>query len=205
MRLPDAVRYALPERKDGLWRISFDSPTPQRAEYVGRNHPFVQALARYLLEDALTRRGAATASRAGAIATRAVTQLTVLLLLRVRYLLQFPNGAPLLSEEALPLAFTRAADGSPQWLPEDEALRLLSEAQPDANMPLDDKKRAVQAALDAYPTLENDLRAHLQARARRLEEAHKRIRQAVRLRSSELTLTPQFPPDLLGVLVLLPV
>jgi len=202
MRLPDAVKYALPERKDGLWRISFASPTPQGAEYVGRNHPFVQALARYLLEEALTRPGAAAASRAGAIATRAVSQLTVLLLLRVRYLLQFPNAAPLFAEEVMPLAFTRAADGGPQWLPEANALRLLSEARPDANLPLEKKMKAVEAALHAYPALEGDLRDHLQTRARRLEEAHKRIRQAVRLRSVELTLVPQFPPDLLGVLVL---
>jgi len=201
-RLPEAVRYALPERKDGWWRISFVSPTPQGAEYVGRNHPFVQALARYLLEEALTRSGTAVASRAGAIATRAVSQLTVLLLLRVRYLLQFPNAAPLFAEEVMPLAFTRAADGSPQWLSEADALRLLSEAKTDANLPLERKKQVVEATLHAYPALEDDLRVHLQTRAQRLEEAHKRIRQAVRLRSADLTLAPQFPPDLLGVLVL---
>jgi hypothetical protein len=185
-----------------MWRVSFVSPTPEGAEYLGRNHPFVQALARYLFEAALVGHDPRPARRAGAIATRAVSQLTVLLLLRVRYLLQFPDAAPLFAEEVLPLAFTRAADGSPQWLPEADALRLLSEARPDANLPLERKKQVVKASLNAYPALENDLRAHLQARARRLEEAHKRIRQAVRLRSADLTLAPQFPPDLLGVLVL---
>ena len=200
-RLPDAVKHALPERKNGLWRVSFVSPTPQGAEYLGRNHPFVQALARYLLEEAITRPGAAVASRAGAIATRAISQLTVLLLLRVRYLLQFPNAAPLFAEEVMPLAYTHTADGIPQWLSEANALRLLSEARPDANMLIEEKKNLVEAALRAYPSLENDLRAHLQTRALRLEEAHKRIRQAVRLRSDELTVAPQFPPDLLGVLV----
>jgi superfamily II DNA or RNA helicase len=205
MQLPDAVRFALPERKDGLWRVSFESPTPEGAEFLGRNHPFVQALARYLLEEALTRPGQAVASRAGALRTRAVPQPTVLILLRVRYLLQFPNCTPLFSEEVLPLAFTRTANGSLQWLAEADALRLLSEAQPDANMLLEEKKRAVEAALRAYPALESDWRAHLETRARRLEEAHKRIRQAVRLRSAELRVQPQSPPDLLGVLVLLPV
>ena len=42
--LPDPVRLALPPRKDGWWRVSFDSPTPEGAEYLGRNHPFVAAL-----------------------------------------------------------------------------------------------------------------------------------------------------------------
>ena len=202
--LPDVVRFALPARKNGLWRISFESPTPEGAEYVGRNHPFVQALARHLLEEALTRPGEAIASRAGALRTHAVTQYTVLLLLRVRYLLQFPNCAPLFSEEVLPLAFTRTGDGNRHWLPEAEALRLLSEAQPDANVPMDEKKKAVTDALNDYPALEEALRAHLQTRAHHLEDAHRRIRQAVRLSTGGLTVQPQFPPDLLGILVLLP-
>lgn len=202
LRLPEAVRFALPERKDGSWRISFESPTPQGAEYVGRNHPLVQTLARYLLEEALTHPGSAIASRAGALRTHAVRQPTVLLLLRVRYLLQFPSATPLFLEEVLTLAFTPGADRNPQWMSEAAALRLLSEARPDANMRMEEKKNVVEAALRAYPSLENDLRAHLQTRALRLEEAHKRIRQAERLRPAELTLTPQFPPDLLGVLVL---
>lgn len=31
----------------------FTTPAPEGVEYVGRNHPLVEGLARYLLEDAL--------------------------------------------------------------------------------------------------------------------------------------------------------
>lgn len=202
--VPEAVCFALPETKSGWWRISFVSPTPEGATYLGRNHPFVQALARYLFESALMGRGKTAASRAGALITSAVSQHTVLLLLRVRYLLDVPGRSPLFSEEVRVLGFTRAPGKAAQWLPESEALSLLGNAQPSANLPLSSKQEAVQAELNAYPALENDLRIHLEARARQLEEAHRRIRKAARISMEGLTIQPQYPPDLLGILVLLP-
>lgn len=201
--LPEAVRFALPQRKAGIWRIAFTSPTPEGAEYLGRNHPFVAALARFLLEEALTKGGAARASRSGVIATRAVTDPTVLLLLRVRYLIHIPNQAPLFSEEVRALGY-RGEAAHPDWLPEAETLRLLAEAQPDANLPLAKKKEILAAALKAYLALEPHLRSQIEARARNLTEAHQRIRQAVQLKGRDLRVEPQEPPDLLGVLVLLP-
>lgn len=203
--LPEALRFALPQPKDGIWRITFTSPTPEGAEYLGRNHPFVAALARYLLEEALTKGGAAHAARGGVIATRAVDRPTVLLLLRVRYLIQVPGQTPLFSEEVRVLGYTSTVKAAFSWLPEAEALRLLTEAQPDANLGLEEKKAILDAVLREYPALETHLRPQIEARARDLTEAHKRIREAVRLRVQELTVQPQWPVDLLGALILKPV
>lgn len=203
--LPEALRFALPQPKDGIWRITFTSPTPEGAEYLGRNHPFVAALARYLLEEALTKGGAAHAARGGVIATRAVDRPTVLLLLRVRYLIQVPGQTPLFSEEVRVLGYTSTVKAAFSWLPEAEALRLLAEAQPDANLPLEEKKATLDAVLREYPALETHLRPPIEARARDLTEAHKRIRKAVRLQVQELTVQPQWPVDLLGALILKPV
>lgn len=203
--VPDAVRFALPRRKDGVWRISFVSPTPEGAEFVGRNHPFVAALARFLLEEALSRKdGEARASRGGVIATRAVIQPTTLLLLRVRYLVQIPDQPDLFSEEVRVMGYT-ADQERIKWLAEEEALRLLTHAQPDANIELKEKRAIFARALEMYSRLENDIRQHLLQRAGDLADAHKRIRQAVRLKVRALTVEPQEPPDLLGMLVLLPV
>ncbi len=202
--LPEVVRFALPQRQDGYWRIAFTSPTPEGAEYLGRNHPFVAVLARFLLEEALTRGGAAHAVRGGVIATRAVTHPTVLLLLRVRYLIHLPNQTPLFSEEVRVLGYTQGEQNTPAWLAEAEALRLLAEAQPDANLPLDAKKALLAAALQAYPTLETRLRPPIESRARDLTDAHKRIRRAMRLRVQELTVEAQWPVDVVGMLVLMP-
>jgi superfamily II DNA or RNA helicase len=203
--VPAAVAFALPPAKHDPWLISFISPTPERAEYLGRNHPFVSALARFLLEEALTRSGAATASRCGVLRTRAVSRLTTILLLRVRYLIHQPDRSPLLSEEILVTGYThRPGSGEPDWLSDDEALRLLAEARPDANLAMAEKRELTAAALAAWPALEPGLRERIQARAGKLEQSHKRVRQAVSLRVRELTVAPQLPPDLLGLLILQP-
>jgi len=208
--VPDAVRFALPERRDGVWRVSFKSPTPEGAEYLGRNHRVVAALARFLMEEALTRHGEARASRCGVIRSRAVARQTTLFLLRVRYLVVQPGRAPLYSEEVRVMAgASMAPAGSPggemNWLEESEAQRLLVEARPDANMTMPEKRASISAALAQWPEVEAAVQAPIEARAHDLEGAHRRIRQAVRLRVRELTVQPQFPVDLLGILVIQPV
>ena len=230
--VPEPIKLSLPTLKSGRWLISFDSPTPEGAEYVGRNHRFVAALARFLLEEALsrqpketsTRQGQeppsgqvrAAASRCGAIRTRAVTELTTLALLRVRYLLDQPEHPPLLAEEVLVVGWRGSRTHGSQWLEEAEALRLLAHAQPAANIPLEEKRELVRRALNELGNWTPDrwgqdhpLRAELsrkiQARSQQLEQAHKRIRQAAFLRVRGLQVKPQVPPDLLGLLVLQPV
>ena len=219
--LPDAVRLALPERKEGFWRISFESPTPEGVTYLGRNHPFVAGLARFLLEEALrasageggmangeggmvNREGRQIVSRCGVIATRAVSRPTWVLLLRARYLIEQPERPPLLAEEVLAAAF-EAQDGRLAQLPDDAALRLLREAQPDANLPLPEKRALAAAALDRWPAMEAALEGHMQARAAALTESYKRVRQAAKMSARQIKLNVQLPADLLGLLVLHPV
>jgi superfamily II DNA or RNA helicase len=200
--VPEAVRFVLPQSKGEQWLVSFISPTPEGAEYLGRNHRFVATLARFLMEEALTRHGEATASRCGVIRTRAVSALTTVLLLRVRYLVEQPQRTTLLSEEVLVSAYTNITQGELEWMDDAEALRLLSEAKPDANVPMEEKRRLIEAALGDWPTVEAALQSRIKARGVALEQSHKRIRQAVSLRVRELAVKPQLPPDLLGVLVL---
>jgi len=216
INLPEAIRFELPETKDGLWRISFVSPTPEGAEYVGRNHRFVTTLARFLLEEALTKGGEATASRCGVLRTRAVEFMTTLFLLRVRYLVEIPGKPLLLSEEVLVTGYQWTGDEDVKWLSNDEAQRLLSQARPEANIPLSEKRELVSFALEElgewegghwgeqHP-LQRVLKEKTLERARELEASHKRIRKAVSLRIRELKVKPQFPPDLLGLLILQPV
>jgi hypothetical protein len=216
--LPEPIRLALPPIKGGRWLISFDSPTPEGAEYIGRNHRFVAALARFLFEEALNRPGNATVSRCGALRTRAVNELTTILLVRVRFLVEQPQARPLLSEEVLVLGFVGLGANDAKWLEASDALRLLAEARPDANIALAEKRELVERALaslgpwhetaetwgTAHP-LQRAIRERVARRARDLTDAHKRIRQAVSLRVRGLEVKPQFPTDLLGILVLQPV
>jgi hypothetical protein len=197
---------SLPETKSGSWLISFSSPTPEGAEYVGRNHRVVAALARYLIESALTQGDKAIASRCGVIRTKAVTQVTTIVLLRVRYLVNQPERPALLSEEVVVAAFVQGIRrSSVEWLSNEQSLQLLAEAKPDANVPMPEKRELVQASLDCWPALQADLEKQIDVRAAELEQSYKRIRQVVALKVRKLTVSPQFPPDLLGILVLQPV
>jgi superfamily II DNA or RNA helicase/uncharacterized protein (DUF2267 family) len=200
--LPDAIAFALPRHKSGQWAVSFASPSPEGAEYLGRNHPFVSALAQFLMEEALTLPGEARAARCGAIRTRAVSRLTTLALVRVRYLLEQPDRAPLLAEEVRVFGYRR--DGA-DWLDEEEAQRLLTEAQADANLSMPEKRELVSHALDVWETIQPKVKKHLEERAEELAASHRRIRQAVHLKVRNLTVEPKLPADLLGVLILQPV
>ena len=132
--------------------------------------------------------------------------MTTVLLLRLRYLLEEPARPPLLSEEVVVAGFAdQPAAGERSWLPEAEALRLLAEAKPDANVPMPEKRDLVAAALAGWPPLERVLHERIAERGAALERSHRRVRQAVGLRVRELSIAPQFPPDLLGILVLQPV
>jgi hypothetical protein len=68
-----------------------------------------------------------------------------------------------------------------------------------------EKRGLISAALAEWPALESALRERIAERGAELERSHKRVRQAVGLRVRELAVAPQFPPDLLGILVLQPV
>jgi len=96
---PTAIAAALPVTKTGHWFVSFVSPTPEGAEYLGRNHRFVATLAQYLMEESLTKGAAARASRCGVMRTRSISRLTTLYLLRLRFLIEQPDRTPLLAEE----------------------------------------------------------------------------------------------------------
>lgn len=201
--IPPAVRSAMPTPKSGPWLICFTSPTPNDAEYLGRNHKFVSALARFLMEEALTKGGKAAASRCGVIRTNAVEAPTTIALVRVRYLLNQPDRPALLSEEVRAIGFRESKGAKP--IDDAEALRLLAEAKPDANITMPAKRTVIEAALASWPLLEPIIRERVTARAAELEQSHKRIRQAVAMRVRELKVVPQHPPDLLGLLVLLPI
>lgn len=203
--LPAAVQYGLPSKKEGLWTVTFTSPNldaaKMGAEFIGRNHQFVATLARFLMEEALTKSGEARASRCGVLRTYAVEQETHLFLLRLRHLVEQPQRVPMLAEEVMVAGYRVAAR---QWLDESDAMALLAKAHADANMDRDHKSALASRALADWPTALHQLKTRIDQRASELEESHKRIRQAVQLRVRQLKVVPQLPPDLLGLLVLDP-
>jgi hypothetical protein len=90
-------------------------------------------------------------------------------------------------------------------LPDDEAQSLLETARSTANISPADRTAAIREVLDAWPPIRTALEPKVTDRSRRLEQAHKRVRASVSLGRRGTSVARHFPPDLLGVFVLLPV
>ncbi|HXF72478.1 MAG TPA: helicase-related protein, partial [Actinomycetota bacterium] len=70
---------------DGELRARFEQPVGEDEIHLTRTHPFVESLARYVLDTALDPRADGVARRCGVIRTGAVERRTTLLLLRYRF------------------------------------------------------------------------------------------------------------------------
>ncbi len=176
------------------------SPFPT---HIGRNHPFTAALAEYLLGQALDPGdGTPPAARSAVIRTDAVARRTTLLLLRLRHLLKTWNATPNLAEECVVCGF-RGRPGRLEWLSEAEALRLLREAQPRANVTPTERREWLAEALSWLSELEPDLTHLADERAKHLLEAHRRVRKITH--QGRLSVKPRLPADILGMYILLPV
>jgi superfamily II DNA or RNA helicase len=217
--LPEMVRIHLPAdaQQDREWRVCFEMVPHRRdtsAAILGRHHPFVEALARYLLEAALTRGAEAPVPRCGVVRTTQVTRRTVLFLLRLRFLIQEPPKPSLLAEEVVVTGVRGLPPGSVEWLDAPgeghhpsggTVLSLLENLQPAGIIEPAERRESIKEVLDAWPALqEGGLRSLVERRARRLQDAHCRVRAAAG-QSSSVQVEPHWPPDLLGILVLLPV
>ena len=202
-QLPEPVRLAAP--KDGEWRVSFHSVPPEGVECLDRNHPFLQALAQCLMEQALSGDPEAAATRCGAIRTAAVNLRTFLLLCRLRYTVTTPGQPDLLAEEVQCFGFSGSPGPSPAWLRPEQALEFLRIACPGPNISPGERKEAVQELLDHWEAVRLALDSLVTARAKTLEAAHRRVRASVQLARRGVSVAKHFPPDLLGALVLLPI
>lgn len=200
--LPPTVALRLNHVPDP-WPITFASPTPEGLSYIGRNHPLVEGLAEYFLDMAFYPASAnSPAARTGVIRTAQVNTMTTLLLLRLRFL-QYERGndTPTLAEETVTWGFTG-------WLPRitplnpEAAQSLLDMVVPTSNVSPAEKQEILTDVLQQWHDLQPHLAALIHGRAEASQAAHRRIRRLVQ--QSTVRIEPQTPPDLLGVVVLLP-
>jgi hypothetical protein len=198
--LPEHLRAQAP--KTASWKVTFGN-AEQGMTQLDRNHPFVASLAQWLAEGAIAGRPDGKAARCGALRTTAVATRTTLLLCRVRYTITVPGRRDLLAEEVRCFGFAGAA-ADLKWISGEEALRLLETARSAANMTPAERAHAIREVLDAWPRIRAALESQVNDRARRLEDTHKRVRDSVKLRRRGTSVARHFPPDLLGVFVLLP-
>ena len=192
--LAEGLRRVFPRTKAPL--IAFEDPVPEGAEFVGRNHPLVVTLARFVFERAL--RGDEHFGRYTALRTSRVERATYVYLLRPRYLLRFfREGKEVLGEEVLEVAYHSGALHGPE-----KAQGLL--LPPEEDVPASEASEHLRRALEKLEEGKEELRALLRERARALAESHRKVRQAARLSGTKVEVVPVEGPDLLGVHILLP-
>jgi superfamily II DNA or RNA helicase len=211
--LPEPVQLDAPKTEE--WRVSFNAARASSAcrrltpteglEYVDRNHPFLQSLAQWLMEQALSGDPESAARRCGAIRTTAVGERTWLLLCRLRYTIVTPGSPDLLAEEVQCFGFSGSPGPKPAWLPAGEALKLLRTARADANISPGERRENVEELLQQWEVIRDALAPIVTERAKTLEAAHRRVRASVQLARRGLSVAKHFPPDLLGMLALVPI
>jgi hypothetical protein len=201
--LPETV-VAESRTQEG-WHVSFSSPPPENSDYLGRNHPFVSALAQFLLEASLTKGNKAPAARAGVIRTNQVEFQTVLMMLRLRFQLEEPERPTSLAEEIFVAGFQGYPPDQLSWLEEEKAMHLLSTARPEANIASPERIQRLERTLSWWPDLQPNLGEIIEHRAQKLQDAHRRVRGSVGLSRRGVIVRSHLPPDLLGMLILMPI
>ncbi|TWH43910.1 Superfamily II DNA/RNA helicases, SNF2 family [Dulcicalothrix desertica PCC 7102] len=181
--------------------LTFAHPAPLGVEYIGRNHPLVEGLARHILEDALVNQDNPIAARCGYTVTDAVEKRTTLLLVRLRHLLKSTKNQTILAEECAVIGFT-GAPSQPKWLEPKIASELLKQAQPVTDTPKALKQDEISELLEDINLLESDLEAFATERSQKLSQSHKRVRTITK--EGAIQVKPQLPMDILGIFVLQP-
>ncbi len=187
------------------WKITFHTPAPDEVEYLDRNHPFVQTTAQWMVEQALANESDAVARRCGVIRASAVPIRTYLLLARLRYTIETPGQTPLLAEEVQCFGFVGSPGPTPSWLAPKDALELLRTAKAEGNIEPSERTELLNEILAHWETIRASMDPLVEERAQTLERAHKDVRASAKLSRRGMTVARHFPPDLLGLLILLPI
>ena len=201
---PRALREAAGNR-DRL-TARFELPIQKGQLYLNRTHPIVEGLASYVMDTALDPLGNGMARRCGVIRTGRVERRTTVLLVRFRYHIITRRGdaeLPLLAEDCRVLAFAGSPQ-NPQWLDTTQAEALL-QVQPEANVLPDQAAHFLRVVIDSFDAVRPHLDQVAKQQGEELLHAHRRVRQASRMRHVRYTVEPHLPPDVLGVYVYLPV
>jgi hypothetical protein len=193
-------------------RVHFGDGPGAGAIHLQRAHPLIGLVAETLLETALDPKAdpddPATLPRCAAWRTAAVSEVTIVTLLRLRHRLEISTRAApkrtSLAEEALLAAFD--IDG--KLLNDVDALQLM-EVPPQGDLAASLRLRRLTEAVERLPDMKAEFDALARRRAVALAQDHARVRQAADSRqarlSEQVAVFPVLPVDVIGLAVLLPV
>lgn len=203
-----ALEPSLKEKLDqrgltGSVRLATAEPAPSGTSLLTRTHPLTSALAESLLEGSLEPESLPDLGigRVGAWPTPAVSVVTRIALLRLRYKLTIHARKErlLLAEEAALVALQ-----GDKIVASGNAVRDWLSAPATADLADIARKRLTDAAKADLPMmLEGPLADFIRQRAEELVEDHARLRAAAGS-ASRVSVEPVLPPDVIGLFVLIP-
>lgn len=172
------------------------------AVVLGRTHPFIASIADQILGEAFGQGGPRLFSRCGAAYTIAITRRTAIVLLRIRYRLASRRSVESFAEEVVTTGFCRK-NGDLAWHPANDRalLVLLEKAKPSGNISQQERERQVQWALSTLEHASGHLETIANERAAIVEASHAKLRQYA---GGGTVRVHAYPPDVLGVYVLIP-
>jgi superfamily II DNA or RNA helicase len=202
--LQESLREKLEQR--GLQKsvkLATVEPAPSGATLLTRTHPLTASLAESLVEASLDQEALPDLGigRVGAWPTPAVSAMTRLVLLRIRYKLTIHSRQErlLLAEEAALVAL----QGNSIVATGDTARKLLN-TPAIADFAQIARDRIVNnAKLDLLTLIEGPLAAFVKRRAEELVDDHARLRAAAGS-ASRVSVEAVLPPDVIGLFVMMP-
>ncbi len=205
--LPPQLVDLLPEPKSAgpgtkVVRISFESPTPEGYQYLGRNHRFVEQLCQFIMANTLARQDR-RAARTAVVRTRAVARKTTLLLFRCRNVIEQHNRKHQIVAEEMLLWGWRGVINDKEFLDHQEAKSLLSGVRASSDLSQQARASFLDNELRLLDSLAEQFEVIAEAQSKRLVEAHERF-SALMDKQRFQVVYPVLPMDLLGIYVLLP-
>ena len=206
------VHFSLKHLFDGKdeMRISFRTPTPDGYRYIARNHPLVDTLCQLLMAEAMEEQGIYRVSRASVIRTSTVSELTAVVLLRVRNVIEsLSTRTQIVAEELILRGYVGEPPEDPtEWLSEEASMALLQTSATGEVAPAE-KRDLLEIASDDLDDAEDTLKRLARDRAENLIEAHNRFAKqtsgAGRKQTASYTpVEPILPMDIMGIYLFTP-
>ena len=201
--LPYSLQQYFDEKAEAM-NVSFETPTPEGFRYLARNHPFVDTLGQLLMAQAMDGRGKEPnpVRRTAVVRTRAVAEMTTVLLLRVRNVIESLATRRQIVAEELVLRGYRGLPPAETWIDEAAAMALL-QSEATGEVAATEKREAIADALEDLEVLKPPLDGFGRDQAEALVEAHDRFRVAAGGRRFQVV-EPILPMDVMGIYVFLP-
>ena len=198
--MPPQLRETLPA-SDPI-KVSFDSPTPDGYQYLGRNNRFVEQLCQLVMGNTLARMDK-RAARAAIIRTRQVETKTTLLLFRCRNVIEQQKGQHQIVAEEMLIWGWRGTPQQKEFLDHAQAKALLGLARATSDLTVQARAGFLENELMLLESLKTEFAGVAEQQSKRLVEAHERFSSLMDAQRFQVVY-PVLPMDLLGVYILLP-